>query len=378
MIHREEIVMFKVWPGCLVCLLSLLLLCGLACGDAGGETVETSSGTATGGEPLPPDAPTTGVGGGGPTTSSTTTMPGSTTDPGTGSSGPDMTTGGISPCGDGLVDPGEECDDGVGNADHLFCTENCTVNVCGDGKLLVNWEICDEGPANSDEWGSLCGKSCEPGKRCGDGKLQAEFETCDLGPDNGGIKGDEQGILCDPSCRAQRLRGFVTEAAYHGDLGGLFGADLKCRAAAKAAGLAEPERFHAYLSTGDVDAKDRFGGVASHWPYVLVTGKKFADSFTDLVTHGPLDVGISVTESGSTLLARHVATNTAPGGDSFSPELHCQGWTSADAALSGRVGLNAVLDDSPYAASWKAEQWWTGLEGRQCNKSAFRLYCLEI
>ena len=66
-------------------------------------------------------------------------------------------------------------------------------------------------------------------------------------------KGDEQGILCDASCRAQQLRGFVTAAAFDGDLGGLFGADLKCQGAAAAAGLPEPERFHAFLSTGTVD-----------------------------------------------------------------------------------------------------------------------------
>jgi hypothetical protein len=86
-----------------------------------------------------------------------------------------------------------------------------------------NWELCDQGVGNSDAYGSLCGPDCTPGARCGDNKLQPEFETCDLGPNNGGEKGDEQGILCDTSCRAQQLRGFVTTAAFTGNLGGLFG-----------------------------------------------------------------------------------------------------------------------------------------------------------
>jgi len=144
------------------------------------------------------------------------------------------------------------------------------------------------------------------------------------------------------------------------------------------AGLAEPERFHAFLSTGDVDAKTRFEKVATSWPYVLVTGKKFADSFAALIEQGPLGEGISVTEHGSALYTKDVATNTAPGGGSFSPDQHCQGWTSASAAHIGRVGLNALPVDSPDLAAWKAEQWWTGVESRQCDKAPFRLYCLEI
>lgn len=234
------------------------------------------------------------------------------------------------------------------------------------------------GGANSDQYGSLCGAQCEPGPRCGDNKLQAEFETCDLGPGNGGPKGDEQGILCDASCRAMQLRGFVTEAAFTGALGGVFGADLKCRAAAKAAGLAEPERFHAYLSTGDVDAKTRFEKVATSWPYVLVTGTKFAENFALLIEHGPLGQGISVTEAGTTLAEMYVATNTAPGGLSFSPDQHCQGWTSMDGAYKGRAGFNAVAVDSPDVETWETEQWWTGIDYWHCDKSLFHLYCLEI
>ena len=373
--------MFKRSRGCRFCL--LLPLSSLACSASGGSNLEVNAGTSTTGGPTTSEipAPTTGVGGDGPTTTTATTT-GVTTatddDPGTSGSTADSTTGGISPCGDGHVDPGEECDDGPGNADHLFCTEACKINVCGDGKLLVNWEICDEGPANSDQWGSLCGKNCQPGPRCGDGKLQPEFESCDLGPDNGGTKGDEQEILCDASCKAQRLRGFVTVAMFTGDLGGLFGADLKCQAAAAAAGLAEPERFHALLSTGDVDAKTRFKQVAASLPYVLVTGKKFADNFTALIEAGPLDEGISITETGAALYERYVVTNTAPGGSSFSPDQHCQGWTSADPAYKARVGLNAVPVDAPEWPTWAKQQAWIGAASDSCDTAKFRLYCLEI
>jgi hypothetical protein len=367
------------------CLLIPCLLLGLACQEqalpSGADTVTTGTSMVPDLPSTAPEAPTTAPQM--PTTSpvddgTTTTTTSTGDDAGTASVGVGSSTGDFG-CGDGVKDVDEECDEGIGvNDDNLFCTENCTLNVCGDGKLFVGWELCDEGAANSDEYGSLCGTQCEPGARCGDHKLQAEFETCDLGPNNGGPKGNEQGIVCDTSCRAMQLRCFVTSTAFSGDLGGLFGADLKCRAAAKAAGLAEPDRFFAYLSTGDVAANVRFEKVASSWPYVLVTGKKIADNFAALTVLGPLDNGISVTEYGSTIFAKYVATNTAPGSGSFSPDQHCQGWTSASAAYIGRVGLNALPVDSPDLAAWKAGQWWTGVESRQCDKAPFRLYCLEI
>lgn len=345
----------------------------------GAEAVSTGSGTGAGTMPATAtlDTPTTASDYEAPVTTGTTS---STAGEVVSSSGAETgATTGFLGCGDGVVDVGEECDDFLdGNADSKFCTEDCTLNVCGDGKLFAGWELCDEGEANSDEYGSLCGAQCEPGARCGDGKLQAEFETCDLGPNNGGVKGDEQGILCDAGCRALRLRAFVTEGAFAGDLGGLFGADLKCQAAAKAAGLPTPERFHAYLSTGEIDAKDRFKAVAASRPYVLVTGKKVADNFASLIAAGPLGEGISVTEHGATLYSVGVATNTALGGLRFSPDKHCQGWTSAEPVYQGRVGLSGVPMASPDFAVWKSELRWTGAQNWTCNKAAFHLYCLEI
>ena len=360
-----------------------LVLCsvpGVACQGSAKpmEADNTTTGTST----LPEaststtDTPTA-AGDEGPTTTSGTSTTSATGD--TEFSSSSGTTTSVPVCGDAVVDADEECDDGAeGNGDTRFCKENCTLNVCGDGKLFVGWELCDEGPANSDEYGSPCGAQCKPGARCGDHILQPEFETCDLGLDNDGPKGDDQGILCDASCRAQQLRGFVTNDAFSGDLGGLFGADLKCQAAATAAGLAEPGRFHAYLSTGKTDAKQRFEKVAASLPYVFVTGKKFAANFGALAGAGPLGEGLAVTETGVTLYNRNVATNTAPGGLSFSPDQDCQGWTSAGAAYWGRVGLNAMPADAPDANAWKTELWWTGVNSWHCDKTVFRLYCLEI
>ena len=151
------------------------------------------------------------------------------------------------------------------NSDHAYCTLQCTLNFCGDGLLFDGWELCDEGKASSDFYGSTCGSTCLPAclpaARCGDHIIQAdEGEECDLGPDNDGPVGDAQGIKCEGSCRSKSLRAFVTSQAFPGNLGGLFGADKKCRDAAMAAGLGEPYRFYAYLSTPDFSANDRCPG----------------------------------------------------------------------------------------------------------------------
>lgn len=312
-------------------------------------------------------------------TSTTGTSTSTTGDePGTSSAGAD-TTAGVPACGDGVVDANEECDDGLDiNDDSRFCTKTCKLNICGDGKLFLGWELCDEGAGNSDAYGSLCGKQCEPGARCGDNKVQPEFETCDLGPDNGSMKGDDQEILCDVSCRATQLRAFVTHDAFTGNLGGLFEADQKCRAAATAAGLAEPGRFYAFLSTGDQDAKKRFEKVATSLPYVLVTGKKIAQNFGTLIEAGPLEQGISVTESGATLYEATVVTNTQPGGIRYNDTDHCQSWTSADGNYSARAGLSGVPANAPDADAWKDNQWWTGFVSWPCDMVFFHLYCLEI
>ncbi len=363
-------------------LVNLLALVCLTCGGSGDGAGETEPGTSTSSGSLTAEVPTsTGTAVDGVTSTAamttSTSMGGTGDGPGTTGSEAD-TTGGLPRCGDGIVDANEACDEGASvNDDTRFCKEDCTLNVCGDGKLFIGWELCDQGEGNSDEYGSLCRSQCEPGARCGDHKLQPEFETCDLGSDNGGTRGDGQGILCDTSCRAQQLRGFVTATAFTGDLGGLFGADLKCQVAAATAGLPEPERFYAFLSTGEVDAKDRFKA-ADAMPYVLVSGKKIADSFASLLASGPFGEGLAVTETGGSLYGKDVATNTSPGGLHFSPDQRCQQWTSADAAYKARFGINAVPEDAPGFSDWKITQAWIGAASLQCDKKDFHLYCLEI
>lgn len=93
-------------------------------------------------------------------------------------------------CGDGVVDDGEECDDG-NDDDTDACTNVCTVNVCGDGFLHAGVEQCDEGSDNGivcsasyDSTCTYCSSSCRllssSGAFCGDGVINGG-EFCDAG-----------------------------------------------------------------------------------------------------------------------------------------------------------------------------------------------------
>lgn len=66
----------------------------------------------------------------------------------------------VGQCGDGVVDSGEECDDG-NRYDNDTCTNSCKRNTCGDGVLNAGVEECDYGGRNGSactgaDYGSTC------------------------------------------------------------------------------------------------------------------------------------------------------------------------------------------------------------------------------
>ncbi len=65
-------------------------------------------------------------------------------------------------CGNGILDPGEQCDDERGSQ---RCNADCTFAECGDGKLNeLAGETCEAGGVNTEE----CDFDCTP-PMCGDG-----------------------------------------------------------------------------------------------------------------------------------------------------------------------------------------------------------------
>jgi cysteine-rich repeat protein len=85
------------------------------------------------------------------------------------------------PCGNGVLDADEECDDGLGNSDGADCTSECQVAECGDGFTLAGVEQCDDGAANADD--ASCTATCEFA-RCGDSLVLSSSEDCDEGTAN--------------------------------------------------------------------------------------------------------------------------------------------------------------------------------------------------
>jgi hypothetical protein len=84
-------------------------------------------------------------------------------------------------CGDGVVDPGEQCDAGASNSDTRpgACRTTCVLPRCGDGVVDAG-EQCDAGAANSDTTPGACRTTCVL-PRCGDGVVDPG-EQCDAGP----------------------------------------------------------------------------------------------------------------------------------------------------------------------------------------------------
>jgi cysteine-rich repeat protein len=100
----------------------------------------------------------------------------------------------VPPCGNGILEPGEDCDDAnIVSGDG--CSSSCHLESCGDGHL-DGGEECDDGNTVA---GDGCSITCriEPG--CGNGRLEPG-EECD---DGNHAAGDG----CSMSCRHEHVCG---------------------------------------------------------------------------------------------------------------------------------------------------------------------------
>ncbi len=94
-------------------------------------------------------------------------------------------------CGNGIPEGSEECDDGD-NDNSNSCTNNCTQAFCGDS-IVGPGEECDNGVAN--QFYNKCLPDCTSAF-CGDGFVQSGVEQCD---DANGVDGDGCDTDCMPS-----------------------------------------------------------------------------------------------------------------------------------------------------------------------------------
>ena len=102
-------------------------------------------------------------------------------------------------CGNGIVDPGETCDDG-NIVDGDGCAADCkSMERCGDGVLNVAaGEVCDDGNTVS---GDGCSADCKSNETCGNGILDpAVGEVCDDGNTKDGKCADGTGCNTSADC----------------------------------------------------------------------------------------------------------------------------------------------------------------------------------
>jgi cysteine-rich repeat protein len=163
-------------------------------------------------------------------------------------------------CGNGMLDPGETCDDGNWTpADG--CDAACGLgSLCGNG-VLESGEGCDDGNRLA---GDGCDPTCQVEHRCGDGILDAG-EACD---DGNAIAGDG----CDLQCRVEPCYGCS------GSPSSCAPALLACGGVARSRGSAVKLRASApgrlpslrwNLATRDPVAGDALGDPRIHTSYSL-------------------------------------------------------------------------------------------------------------
>lgn len=193
-------------------------------------------------------------------------------------------------------------------------------------------------------------------------------EICDPGAPVDPMGGEF--IPCGQECRYEGRVAFLSSELYNGkELGGLVGADAKCRQLARTFDL---ERFHTYrawLSDGTSDPASSFDHASV--PYVLLSGVAIADSFDDLVLTGPA-VGITITDTYEAISDIRVWTHTTLAGTEIMDDHHCDQWTSDaynEVAMTGRNSVPAEIQKT-----WADEGWWTRYIENSCN-TQYRLYC---
>lgn len=202
--------------------------------------------------------------------------------------------------------------------------------------------------------GETSGSSTGPAPPvCGNGVVEGD-ETCDDGndaPDDG----------CQECAKDSVV--FITSETYQGfALGGLYGADQRCRSLAAKAGLMNSLSFKAWLSTPATPASGRLQH--SRGRYVLVNGLVVAQNW-EALTSGSIENPIMVDENSETQDTLAWTGTLATGEPALGSEF-CEDWDDDSGLLKhGGVGVSASSDST-----------WSFFDHGPCG-SELRLYCVE-
>lgn len=164
---------------------------------------------------------------------------------------------------------------------------------------------------------------------------------------------------------------FITSAGpgKGADLGGLEGADAHCAALAEAAG-AGGRTWRAYLSTSEVDARDRIGD----GPWYNAKGELIAENVAALHDDPNINKQTGLTETGEMVNGRGDTPNRHDMLTGSNPDGTAAGQTCGDWTLSGDEG-SAILghhdrmglrDDAP------SHSWNSSHPSRGCSQARLR------
>ncbi|HEX7081665.1 MAG TPA: hypothetical protein VF329_11675 [Gammaproteobacteria bacterium] len=179
---------------------------------------------------------------------------------------------------------------------------------------------------------------------------------------------------------ADNMSFFVTSSnpGKGGDLGGLEGADAHCQALAEAVGAGD-KTWRAYLSTSDVDARDRIGD----GPWYNVKGELIAENLEQLHGENNLTPETALTEQGKSPnyiggpqpLQHDILTGSNP--DGTANELTCNDWTDGSDDAQAMLGHADRKGRDPGVNSWNSVHPSRGcsMESLAATGGAGLLYC---
>ncbi len=154
---------------------------------------------------------------------------------------------------------------------------------------------------------------------------------------------------------------FITSAGpgSGANLGGLEGADAHCQKLAEAAGVTGTKTWRAYLSTGEVNAKDRIGA----GPWFNAKGEKIADDVASLHSEtNNITKQTALDEKGNVVSGRgdepnrhDILTGSMADGTKAADQT-CGDWTLSGAEGAAMVGHHDRMgpETLPTGKSWNA------------------------